>query len=89
LPESGNPFAMNTGTGGGKGLLSLAAMTGAFALAAPVTVAGALLPVGWGWLVAIGGLGYGAAAVLVTTGPAGDRLDRRGPELLAAVTPRR
>ena len=41
------------------------------------------------WVVLVLGLGYGLGAALLGTYIAGDPLDRRGPEILASVTPKR
>lgn len=91
LPENTNPFAMNSGGGSAKGLLALVAMIGTFGLTAPVFVVAFLLgPWSWGaWLVLPLGVGYGAGAALLGTYIAGDVLERRGPEILIAITPRR
>jgi ABC-2 type transport system permease protein len=89
LPDTTNPFAMNAGAGTTRGLLVFVGLLAAAALTSPAIVAGFLLTGGWSWLVTVGGLGYGVAAALVGTYIAGDRLDRQGPELLLAVTPRR
>jgi ABC-2 type transport system permease protein len=91
LPDSTNPFALNTGGAGAKGLLAALAMLGTAVLCVPVVVA-ALFLAGMAagpWLMLGLGLAYGGAAVWLGTHMAGDLLDRRGPELLAAVTPRR
>ena len=42
-----------------------------------------------GWTVLAVGTGWGVGGMLLGTYIAGDILDRRGPEILAAVTPRR
>ena len=96
LPENTNPFAINSGGGSAKGLLAILALLGTLALSTPVVVASALLsdvPLGpWlvgPWVVLAIGLGYGMVAVWLGTYIAGDLLERRGPEVLVAVTPRR
>src|SRR6266542_1299031 len=89
MPESANPFVTNAGTGAARGLLVFVGMFGAVALIAPVILAGYLLSGPWSWLVMVGGIGYGVGAALLGTYIVGDRVDQRGPELLAAVTPRR
>jgi ABC-2 type transport system permease protein len=89
LPETSNPFAMNTGGGAAKSLLSFVGMIASTAVAVPVAAAGALLGGAWLWLAFPVGLGYGLAAVALGSYLAGDVLDRRMPELLQAVTPRR
>lgn len=91
LPDTSNPFAMSSGGASAKGLLAFVAMISTFGLCAPVLLAAYTLgDVPFGpWVVLIGGLSYGATAVWLGTLIAGDVLDRRGPEVLAAVTPRR
>jgi ABC-2 type transport system permease protein len=91
LPENANPFTMNSGAGSAKGMLAIVAMLGTLVLSTPVAVAaflaGSSAPLSWGVLVL--GLGYGVGATLLGTYIAGDALERRGPEILAAVTPKR
>ncbi|OZV77911.1 ABC transporter permease [Micromonospora echinospora] len=89
LPETSNPFALNSGAGIAKGLLTLVSMLGSAAAAVPMVVAAALLGDAWLWLAAPLGLGYGLGAALLGAYLAGDVLDNRAPELLTAVTPRR
>lgn len=89
LPESSNPFAIQTGSGLAKSLLALLGIVGAFAAAAPVLVAAELAGDIWVWLALPVGLGYGAGAVWLGVFLVGDLLDRRAPELLATITPRR
>ncbi len=91
LPENTNPFALNSGGGSVKGMLALLAMVGTLVISMPVVVAAYLLAgAAWGpWLVLVLGLAYGAGAVLLGTYIAGDLLERRGPEILVAITPRR
>jgi ABC-2 type transport system permease protein len=90
LPENTNPFALNTGGGSAKSLLAFVAMMGTLVLSAPITAVAQLLP-GAGGAIVVGVLGlvYGGLLALVGTLIAGDLLDRRGPELLVAITPRR
>lgn len=88
LPETSNPFVINTGAGVVKSLLTFVALVGGLALAAPLAVVAALLPLAWSWILPPLGAGYGLAAALLGSYIAGDVLDRRAPELLAAVTPR-
>ncbi|RKF24260.1 ABC transporter permease [Micromonospora globbae] len=89
LPETSNPFALNTGAGVAKSFLTLLAMLGTGAAAVPMVVAAALLGDIWLWLALPVGVAYGVGAALLGAYLAGDVLDRRQPELLAAVTPRR
>jgi ABC-2 type transport system permease protein len=89
IPDSTNALAVNSGSGGAKGFLALVGLLGALVVAAPVLIASVLLPSAWRWLVAPVGIGWGVGAVLLGTYIAGDMLHRRGPELLAAVTPGR
>ena len=89
LPETSNPFAMNTGAGVAKSFLTLLSMVASAAAAVPMVVAAALLGDAWLWLALPLGAAYGLGAALLGSYLAGDVLDRRMPELLATVTPRR
>ncbi|MEU3456668.1 ABC transporter permease [Micromonospora sp. NPDC006766] len=89
LPETSNPFAMNTGAGVAKSLFTLLSMIASAVAAVPMVVAAALLGEAWLWLALPVGLAYGLGAALLGAYLSGDALDRRQPELLAAVTPRR
>jgi ABC-2 type transport system permease protein len=90
LPETTNPFAVNSGAGLVKGLLTFVSMIVSVLLASPLVLADVLLdgPV-WRWLSLPVGVAYGLLAALLGTWLAGGLLDRRQPELLVAVTPRR
>jgi ABC-2 type transport system permease protein len=88
LPETSNPFAVNTGSGMAKGLLSMVAIVGSVVAALPFAVAAALLGTIWLWLALPAGLAYGFGAAALGCYIGGDVLDRRGPALLSAVTPR-
>jgi ABC-2 type transport system permease protein len=87
LPESTNPFAIRTGGGLIKSLLAVGALLGSLALAAPLVIAGLLFGEAWRWLALPAGIAYGLAAAWVGVLLGGDAVDRRGPEILAAVTP--
>jgi ABC-2 type transport system permease protein len=89
LPDSRNAFAVNAGSGSTKGLLALVGMVASVALALPVLLAAALLPRDLVALVLPAGLAWGVAAALLGTYIGGDMLERRGPELLVAVTENR
>lgn len=92
MPQSSNPFAMNTGGGCVKGLAQLVAFAGTLALGAPVAVLAIVLEFfapAWSWVVLPLGVGYGLALAEVGARLGGRLLDARGPDLLAAVTPRR
>lgn len=89
LPETSNPFGMNSGAGMAKGVLTLLAMITTAVIGVPMVVAAALLGDAWLWLALPLGTGYGLGAALLGAYLAGDVLDRRQPELLATVTPRR
>lgn len=91
MPESSNPFAVNSGGASARGLLALVALVATLALSAPVTAASLLLNDvnGGPWIVLALGLGYGGLALWLGTLIVGGILDRRGPEVLAAVTPKR
>jgi len=88
LPETSNPFAVNTGGGLTKSLFALVAMVGSVALSSPLVVAAAIAGDVWTWLALPIGLAYGIGAAWLGVIIGGDAIDRRGPELLAAVTPR-
>jgi ABC-2 type transport system permease protein len=89
MPDSSNPFAINTGGASAKGLLALLGMLAASALTAPLIAMAVLLPDTWQWLTLPTGLLWGTGGILLGSIIAGDALDHRAPEVLAAVTPRR
>jgi ABC-2 type transport system permease protein len=89
LPESSNPFATGSGSAMAKSLLALLALVATGAATVPVLVTAVLLERVWPWIGLPAGLAYGLGAVALGSYLAGDLLDRRGPELLAAVTPDR
>ena len=86
LPENTSPFAMSSGTGMAKGLLGLAVLVGAVLGSLPLWVAAHFLGSLWWWIGLPAGGGYGLAAYLISADLCGALLDRRMPELLAAVT---
>lgn len=89
LPETSNPFAINTGAGVAKSFLTLLSLVAASAAAVPLILGAALPGSVWLWLAPPVGLAYGTGAALLGAYLAGDVLDRRMPELLTTVTPRR
>jgi ABC-2 type transport system permease protein len=88
LPETSNPFAVNTGGGMAKSLFAIGALVAAVALTTPLALGALLIPHVWVWLSLPVGLAYGAGAVWLGVVIGGDAIDRRGPELLAAIMPR-
>jgi ABC-2 type transport system permease protein len=90
FPDSTNPFSVSGGTAGVRGLLAAVGSFGALVLQVPLLLF-ALLTHGLaaGLVVLAAGVAYGLAGLLLGTYIAGDILDRRGPEILVAVTPRR
>jgi ABC-2 type transport system permease protein len=89
LPDSTNPFALSSGGGLAKGLMSLGGLLAAVIGTIPVQVAAFLLGDAWRFVGLPIGLAYGVGAAWLGCYIAGDHLDRRMPELLAAVTPNR
>ncbi|WP_173157891.1 ABC transporter permease [Phytohabitans suffuscus] len=91
LPETANPFAINTGSGVAKSLLSILGLIGATAVAIPIVVVTALAGDAPVWLALAGPLGiaYGLVAAWLGTYVVGDMLDHQMPELLQAVSPNR
>ena len=88
LPDTANPFALSSGGGMAKGLLSFAALFGAAVLTVPMQLLAFLAHDLWLWIGLPVGLLYGAGALLLGLRLAGPMLDRRMPELLATVTAR-
>ncbi|MBB5871114.1 ABC-2 type transport system permease protein [Allocatelliglobosispora scoriae] len=88
LPENQNPFAVKTGAGVTKSFLALGALVGSLILALPMALGAALLGETWQIIALPVGIVYGIVAAWLGMIIAGDAIDRRGPELLAAVTPR-
>ncbi|BBH65354.1 hypothetical protein ACTI_20390 [Actinoplanes sp. OR16] len=88
LPDPTTPFALSSGGGISKALPSLGGMVGALLGSLPLVMAAYLLGPVWTWLGLFLGAAYGLAAYLLGAHLAGALLDRRTPELLAAVTTR-
>jgi ABC-2 type transport system permease protein len=89
LPETSNPFAISTAGGAAKSLLSLVALIGSAAAAAPFVAGAALLGDVWTVVALPVGLAYGVGSAALACYIAGDVLDHRAPELLQTITPRR
>jgi len=89
LPESSNPFAVPSGAGMARSLLSFVAVAGACALSVPMLIGSVLLSDMWRWLALPVGLAYGVGAVMLGTYLAGDLLDRRKLDLLQTVSSQR
>jgi ABC-2 type transport system permease protein len=89
LPETTNPFTVSSGGGVAKGLLTLGAVVATVVVSAPLQIVGFFLGDVWLWIGLPAGIAYGCAAYLIGSGVAGDLLERRMPEVLAAVTPGR
>ncbi len=86
LPESTNPFALSSGGGTAKGLLTVGVLLGTVFAALPLQIVAWALDGVWLWIGLPVGIAYGAAGYLIGSTAAGDLLDRRMPELLATVT---
>ena len=89
LPPSTSPFALSSGGGMAKGLLTVGVMLGILVATAPLQILAFLLGDVWLWIGLPVGVAFGCAAYLIGSGVAGESLDRRMPEVLAAVTPGR
>jgi ABC-2 type transport system permease protein len=87
MPQTSNPFAVSSGGATLRGLMVLVGAVAAIGMAGPVIVAYVLLPSALSWLLLPVGAGWGIGAAALGTYIAGDALDRRGPEVLAAITP--
>jgi ABC-2 type transport system permease protein len=72
-----------------KSLVSLAALMIGGVATVPLLIAAAFLGDAWPWVALPAGLAYGAATYLLGLRVAAGMLDRRMPELLGAVTPKR
>ncbi|MEU4242986.1 ABC transporter permease [Actinoplanes sp. NPDC026619] len=89
LPETSNPFAMSSGGGAGKGLLTFAVLVAAVLISLPLQLIALFIAPIWLWIGLPVGIAYGTAAFLIGSGIAADQLDKRMPELLTAITPNR
>lgn len=89
LPETSNPFAMNSGAGAARSFLAILSMLASAVAVIPMVAAAALLGDVWLWLALPVGAAYGLGAALLGAYLGGDVLDRRQPELLATITARR
>jgi ABC-2 type transport system permease protein len=89
LPESASPFAMSSGGGMAKGLLTMGVLLGAVIGSLPLQIVAYFLGPVWWWIGLPVGAAYGLAAYLISVGQAGDLLDRRMPELLATISQNR
>jgi ABC-2 type transport system permease protein len=88
LPDTANPFAVSSGGGMAKGLLSFGALFAGMLATVPLTVAAYVLGAAWPWVGLPAGVAWGLGGYLSGLHVGGRLLDRRMPELLAAVTPR-
>jgi ABC-2 type transport system permease protein len=89
LPDTTNPFALNSGAGMARGLLSLVGMLISVVLAVPMVLGAIFAGDLWLWLALPIGLLYGVGATVLGSVVVGDVLERRMPELLLTITPRR
>jgi ABC-2 type transport system permease protein len=89
LPENTSPFAMSSGGGTAKSLLSMGVLLAAVLVSLPLQIAAHFLGPVWPWIGLPAGAAYGVAAYLVSTALIGDMLDRRMPELLATINQNR
>jgi ABC-2 type transport system permease protein len=89
LPETNNPFAVSSGGGLAKSMISLVGLVAALLGTVPIQVVAWLLGDVWRWIGLPVGLAWGVGGCVLGCYIAGDHLDRRMPELLAAVSPNR
>jgi len=89
LPDTANPFALSSGGGTAKGLLTFVSLLATVVGTIPIVVAAYLLGDAWLWIGLPVGLAYGIGGYLLGAYIGGDLLDHRMPEVLAAVTPNR
>ena len=88
MPQSGNPFAVSSGGATVRGMSGMLVMGVAMGATTPVILLFVLLPAALTWLTLLVGTAWGLGAVLIGTYILGDAVDRRGPEILADVSPR-
>lgn len=86
LPENASPFAMSSGGGMAKGLLTVGVLLGAVIGSLPLQIVAYFLGPVWWWIGLPAGAAYGLGAYLISVGGSGDLLDRRMPELLATIS---
>jgi ABC-2 type transport system permease protein len=84
LPESNNPFALSTGTGGLRGFVAFAPLIAGGGIATPLVFLAVPGP-----LALVVGLATGTALLAAGILIGGGLLDDRAPEVLAMVSPRR
>jgi ABC-2 type transport system permease protein len=89
LPDTANPFATSSGGSTAKSLLTIAVLVGTLVLSLPLQLAALALDPVWPWIGLPAGIAYGVAAYLMGATYATALLDRRLPEVLAAVSPSR
>jgi ABC-2 type transport system permease protein len=89
LPENASPFAMSSGGGMAKGLLTVGVLIGGVIGSLPLQILAHFLGPVWWWIGLPVGAAYGLAAYLISAGLSGDLLDRRMPELLATISQNR
>jgi ABC-2 type transport system permease protein len=89
LPENTSPFAMSSGGGTAKALLTLGVLLAAVLAGLPLQIAAHFLGAVWLWIGLPVGIAYGTAAYLISLALIADTLDRHAPELLATVTQNR
>ncbi len=89
MPDTSNPFAMSTGGGAAKSLLSIVVLVAGGVGVLPYVVLGWTSGAVWTWLALPVGALYGGAAYVLGLRLAALALDTRAPELLLAVDSRR